>query len=142
MKGTLSQGYCKNNPGVCGSAHWAGFHLQTNKCVHYGNFEIDVSFDMNSATEVRCFLGTYIYEGARDGEWNEIDLGWSSLSSRTSPYMTVAYLTPGNFQTWLETKKDFDANSGYTRSMNRSMLTYRIEWRRGKINWYVDGIPY
>ena len=139
MKGTLSQGYCKNNPGVCGSAHWAGFHLETTKCIHYGNIEIDVAFDMNSATEVRTFLGTYIYEDAQDNAWNEIDLGWSARSAFTSPYMTLAYLTPGNGKTWLEKKQDFDSSNGYTKSMNRSMLTYRIEWRKGKISWYVNG---
>ena len=83
-----------------------------------------------------------IYGGAQDDAWNEIDLGWSARTDFTSPYMTLAYLTPGNGKTWLEKKKDFDSSNGYTGSMNRSMLTYRIEWRKGRISWYVEGVHY
>jgi len=73
---SLSQTPCAT-PGACcvsgNCANWAGAHLSSLGCIHYGVLEIEAAFNIPPANGGVFFAGTYMYGGATDPSWNEID---------------------------------------------------------------------
>ena len=71
---TLSQTPCLNGACCAGGtcANWAGAHLSSLGCIHYGVLETEAAFNLPPTSGAVAFFGTYMYGGYPDPSWNEV----------------------------------------------------------------------
>ncbi|MGB4803750.1 MAG: family 16 glycosylhydrolase, partial [Anaerolineae bacterium] len=112
-------------PAGCGGRPYASGEYRSNELFGYGRFEARLRASNVPGTVTAFFL----YTGQGDNQpHNEIDV---ELLGRDPTRLQVNYFTQGvgGHETWIDL--GFDASAAFH--------TYAIEWKAGRVAWYVDG---
>ncbi|MBK9230474.1 MAG: family 16 glycosylhydrolase [Anaerolineae bacterium] len=112
-------------PDGCRDRPYASGEYRSNALVGYGRFEARLKASNVPGTVTAFFT----YTGPSDNNPNdEIDV---ELLGRDPTRLQVNYFTQGagGHETWIDL--GFDASAAFH--------TYAIEWKAGRVAWYVDG---
>ncbi|MFJ8959799.1 glycoside hydrolase family 16 protein [Lentzea sp. NPDC102401] len=112
-------------PNGCSGRPYASGELRTANFYTYGRFEMR----MKAAKSSGAVSGFFTYTGQTDGQpWDEIDI---EILGKNPTQMQTNYFTngTGNHETIINL--GFDSSAGFH--------DYAIEWRQGRIQWFVDG---
>ena len=160
----LSQAPCAAKGACCGSgecANWAGAHLTTARCLHYGSFSFTATLQgLPAATQGAFYVGLRVTAAttAADAAQNEIDVGLSPTTllptqeSRHEPHvdgevmaipgdgaeLVTAYFGPG------PQLAAFNAGTepSFTTAQASNWTTYTVVWTPGSIQWFVGSKLY
>ena len=112
-------------PAGCDGRPYASGEYRTNDLLGYGRFEARLKASNVPGTVTAFFT----YTGPNDNNPNdEIDI---EILGRDPTRLQVNYFTQGvgGHETWIDL--GFDASTDFH--------TYAIEWKAGRVAWYVDG---
>ena len=112
-------------PAGCGGRPYASGEYRGNELFGYGRFEARLRASNLPGTVTAFFT----YTGPNDNNPNdEIDI---EILGRDPTRLQVNYFTQGvgGHETWIDL--GFDASTDFH--------TYAIEWKAGRVAWYVDG---
>ena len=161
---SLSQAPCDTPGGCCGDgecAQWAGGHLTTQKCLHYGTVTFTASLQgLPVATQGAFYLGLRVTAPNDDPQLaqNEIDVGLSQATvlpaseSKHEPHvndevmpvtgegaeLVTAYFGPGAQLAAFNP----GTQPAFTSELANNWTTYSFVWAPGTIHWYVNGQLY
>jgi beta-glucanase (GH16 family) len=114
-------------PVGCGDRPYASGEYRSNELFGYGRFEARLRASNVPGTVTAFFTNT----GPNDNNPNdEIDI---EIQGRDPTRLQVNYFSQGvgGHETWIDL--GFDASTDFH--------TYAIEWKGGRVAWYVDGAP-
>lgn len=168
---SLSQTPCQKPGNCCAGnqcANWAGAHLSSQGCIHYGVLETEAAFNIPPSNGGVAFFGTYMYAGSPDPSWNEIDQTFINGATGLEFHASLFLSNPPNQNAATEDKDVYDStgqscllytppagqpgnlkgNSApytcptFSTSFAATYHTYKLIWTPTWLAWTVDNMVY